>query len=130
MFRLWLGPRFLSSLLDPYSGKSSSCSWVWSWADDSSGAVGASGVAAFFAEAAGLGLAGVDGPAGALAKRPCLSLGSEMVAIWSEQFSPGVCSRPFKGTRRGTGTAGSRKAKGDQASAEDQRLYLSLGQKM
>ena len=70
--------------------------------------MGATGEAAFFAGAAGLGLAGVDDAAGALVKRPCLSLGSEMVAIWSEQFSPGVCSRPFKGTRRGTSTAGSR----------------------
>ena len=30
----------------------------------------------------------------------------------------------------GTGTVGSKKAKSDQSSAEDQRLYLSLGQKM
>jgi len=37
-----------------------------------------------------------DDAAGALAKRPCLSLGSEMVAICGEQVSPGVCSRPFK----------------------------------
>ena len=127
-FRLWLGPGFSSSLLDSYSEESSSCSW--SWADDGPGAVGAAGGAAFFAGAAGLCLAGADGAAGGLVKRPCLSLGSEMVAIWSEQFSPGVCSRPFEGTRRGTGTAGSRQAKGDQSSAGDQRLYLSLGQKM
>ena len=59
--------------------------------------MGATGGAAFFAGAAGLGLAGADGAAGAPVKRPRLSLGSEMVAIWSEQFSPGVCSRPFKG---------------------------------
>ena len=107
-FCLWLGPGLSSSLLDSYSEESSSCSWFWSWADDDSGAVGVAGGAAFFAGAAGLALAGADGAAGALVKRPCLSLGSEMVTIWSEQFSPGVCSRPFKGTRRGTGTAGSR----------------------
>ena len=74
-----------------------------------------------------------DGPgaaAGALVKRPLGSLEVEMVASLGEQVSPGVCSRPFNGTWRGTGTAGSRKAKGDQSSAEDQRLYLSLGQKM
>ena len=117
--RFWLGPGFSSLLLDSYSEESSSCSWFFSWADDGSGAVGAAGGAAFFAGAAGLGLAGDGGAAGALVKRPCLSLGSEMVAIWSEQFSPGVCSRPFKGTRMGTGTAGSRKAKGNQSSAKD-----------
>ena len=105
-FCLWLGPGFSSSLLDSYSEKSSFCSWSWSWADEGSGAVGATEGAAFFAGAAGLGLA--DGAAGALVKRSCLSLGSEIVAIWSEQFSPGVYSRPFQGTRRGTGTAGSR----------------------
>ena len=99
---------FSSSLLDLYSEESSSFSWSWSWADDSPGAVGVTGGAAFFTGAAGLSLAGVDGAAGALVKRPCLSLGSEMVAIWSDQFSPGVCSRPFKGTRRGTGSAGLR----------------------
>ena len=104
--RLWLGLGLSSSLLDSYSEESSSC--PWSWADDGPGAVGAAGGAAFFPGAAGLGLADAGGAAGALVKRPCLSLGSEMVAIWSEQFSPGVCSRPFKGTRRGTGTAGSR----------------------
>jgi len=38
-----------------------------------------------------------DGAAGAVVKRPCLSLGSEMVAICGEQVSPGFCSRPFKG---------------------------------
>ena len=91
-FLLWLGPGFSSSLLDSYSEESSSWSWSWSWADDGPGAAGATGGAAFFAGAAGFGLAGVDGAAGALVKRPCLSLGSEMVAIWSEQFSPGVCS--------------------------------------
>ena len=107
-FRLWLGPGFSSSMLDSYSEESSSCSWSWSWAVDGPGAVGATGGAAFFAEAAGLGWTCADGAAGGLVKRPCLSLGSEMGAIWSEQFSPGVCSRPFKGTRRGTGTAGSR----------------------
>jgi len=36
-----------------------------------------------------------EGAAGALAKRPYLSLGSEMGAICGEQVSPGVCSRPF-----------------------------------
>ena len=99
--RLWLGPGFSSSLLGSYSEESSSWSWSWSWADDGSGAVGANGGAAFFAGAAGLGLAGVDGAARALVKRPCLSLGSEMVAIWSEHFSPGVCSRPFQGNKEG-----------------------------
>ena len=29
-------------------------------------------------------------------KHPCLSLGSEMIAICGEQVSPGVYSRPFK----------------------------------
>ena len=128
--RLWVGPGFFSSLLDSYSEESSSSSWSWSWADDGPGAVGATGGAAFFAGAAGLGFTDADGAAGALVTRPGLSVGSEMVAIWGEQFSPGVCSWPFKGTRRGTGTAGSRKAKGDQSSAEDQRGYLSLAQKM
>ena len=107
-FLFWLGPRFSSSLLDSYSEESSFCSWSGSWAADGSVAVGAAGGAAFFAGAAGLGLAGLHDAAGALVKRPCLSLGSKMVAIWSEQFSPGVCSGPFKGTRRGTGTARSR----------------------
>ena len=93
---LWLGPGFSSSLLDSYSEESSFCSRSWTWVKNGSGAVGATGGAAFFAEAAGLGLAGADGTAGALVNRSCLSLGSEMVAIWSEQFSPGVCSRPFK----------------------------------
>ena len=37
-----------------------------------------------------------NGAAGALVKRPCLSLGSVVVAICGEQVSPGVCSRPFK----------------------------------
>ena len=105
-FGLWLGPRFSSSLLDSYSEESSSCSW--SWAAGGSLAVGATGGAAFFAGAAGLGLTDADSAAGALVKRPCLSLGSEMVAIWSEQVLHGVCSRPFERTRRGTGTAGSR----------------------
>ena len=105
---LWLGPGFCSSLLDSDSQESSSWSCCWSWVDGGSGAVGPTGGAAFLAGETGLGLAEADGAAGALVKRPCLSLGSEMVAIWSEQFSPGVCSRPFKGTRRGTGTAGSR----------------------
>ena len=62
-----------------------------------------------------------DGSAGALVKGPLLSLGSEMFASLGEQVSPGVCSRPFKKTRRGTGTVGSRRAKGDQSYAEDQR---------
>ena len=73
-----------------------------------------------------------DGPgaaAGALVKRPLVSPEVGMIASLGEQVSPGVCSRPFKGTWRGTGTVGSSKAKGDQSSAEDQRLYLSLGQK-
>ena len=79
--RLWLGPGFSSSLLDSYSEESLSCSWFWSWADDGSGVEGATGGAALFAGAAGLGLAGAGGAAGALVKHPCLSLGSEMVAI-------------------------------------------------
>ena len=85
-------------------------SWSWSWfsADDSSGAIGATGGAAFFAGMAGLGLAEASGGTRALVKRPYLSLGSEMVAIWSAQVSPRVCSRSFMGTRRGTGTAGSK----------------------
>ena len=106
--RLWFGPGFSSSLLDLYSEKSSFCSRSWSWASNGTGAVGATGGAAFFGGAAGLGLADADSGAGALVKRPCLSRGSKMLAIWSEQVSPGDCSRPFKGTRRGTGTAGSR----------------------
>jgi len=62
-----------------------------------------------------------DGPAGALVKPPLLALGSEIVASLGEQVSPGVCSRPFKETRMGTGTVGSRRAKGDPFYAEDQR---------
>ena len=77
-------------LLDSSSEESSS----WSWAG---GGAGPGGGAAFFAGAAGLGLDdNPDGAAGALAKRPCLSLGREMVAICGEQGSPGLCSRPFK----------------------------------
>ena len=38
-----------------------------------------------------------DGAAGALVNRPCLSFGSDMVAVCGEQVSPRVCSRPFKG---------------------------------
>ena len=38
----------------------------------------------------------LDGAAEALAKPPCLSLGSEIVAIHGEQVAPSVCSRPFK----------------------------------
>jgi len=84
-------PGFSSSLLDSYSEESSS----WFWAG---GSAGSGGGAAFFAGATGLGLDDdPDGGGGALAKRPCLSLGSEMVAICGEQVSPGVCSRPFKG---------------------------------
>jgi len=61
------------------------------------GSAGSGGGAAFLAGATGLALdEDPDGAAGALAKRPCLSLGSEMVAICGEQVSPGVCSRPFK----------------------------------
>ena len=71
-------------------------SWSWSLADDGSGAISATGRAVFFARAAGLGLAGADSAVGVLVKRSCLSLGGEMVAIGSEQFSPGVCSRCFK----------------------------------
>ena len=74
-----------------------------------------------------------DGPGavgGALVKRPLRSPEGEMVASLGEQVSPGVCSRAFNETWRGTGTAGSREVKGAQSSAEDQRLYLSLGRKM
>ena len=66
----------------------------------------------------------------ALVRCPLVSLGVEMVASIGEQVSPGVYSGPLNGTRRDTGTAGSRKAKGDQSSAEDQSLYLSIGQNM
>jgi len=83
-------PGFWSLLLDSYSEES----WSWSWAG---GGAGPGGTAVFFAGAAGLGLdEDPDGAAGALAKRPCLSLGSKMVSICGEQVSPGVCSRPFK----------------------------------
>lgn len=75
-----------------------------------------------------------DGPGGAIgafAKRPFLSLGSEIFAIWVSRSRQESAQGLFKETRKGgTGTAGSREAKGDQSSAEDQRLYLSLGQKM
>ena len=94
------------------------------------GSAGSGGGAAFLAGATGLALdEDPDGAAGALAKRPCLSLGSEMVAICGEQVSPGVCSRPFKEEGGVPVLAGSREAKGDQSSAEDQRLYLSLVKK-
>jgi len=103
-------------------------SWSWSWAG---GGAGPGGRAAFFAGAAGLGLDEYpDGGAGALAKHPYLSLGSEMVAICGEQVSSGVCSRPFKELGGVPVLAGSRETKGDQSSAKDQRFYLSLGQKM
>ena len=71
-----------------------------------------------------------DSAAGALVKRPCLSLESEMVAICGEQVSPGVYSRPFKEQGGVPVLAGSRETKCDQFSAEDQRLYLCLGAKM
>ena len=74
-----------------------------------------------------------DGPgaaAGALVKRPLGSREVEIFASLGEQLSTGVCSRPFNETWRSIGTAGSRKAEGDQSSVKDQRLYLSLGQKM
>jgi len=117
-------PGFLSSLLDLYSEEYSS----WSWAG---GGAGSGGGAAFFARVTGLGLdEDPEGAAGALAKSPCLSLGSEMIAICGEQVSPGVCSRPVKEQGGVPVLAGSREGKGDQSSAEDQRLYLSLGQKM
>ena len=88
--RLWLGPVFSYSLLDSYSEKSSSWSWSWSWDDDGLGAVGTIGGAAFFPGAAGLGLAGADGPARALVKRSCLSVGSKMVAIWVSRCRQGL----------------------------------------
>jgi len=55
------------------------------------------GGAAFFAGAVGLGLdEDANSSAGVLAKRPCLSLGREMVAICGDLVKPGVCYRPFK----------------------------------
>ena len=98
-------------------------SWTGSWAGFLEGSL-AGGLACTLAWS----LAGAfcfaadeDGPAEALVNRPLLSLGSEMVASLGEQVSPGVCSRPFKETRMGTGTVGSRRAKGDPFYAEDQR---------
>jgi len=83
-------PGFSSSLLDSYSEESSS----WSWGGGGAGSVGG---AAFSAGAADLGLdEHPNGASGGLTKRPCSSLGSEMVAICGEPVSPGVCSRPFK----------------------------------
>ena len=80
------------SSLPQYSYSDEFSSWFWPGCG-----AGAGGGAAFFPGATGLGLNDdPDGAAGALAKRPCLSLGSEMVAICGEQVSPGVCSRPFK----------------------------------
>ena len=102
-------------------------SWTGSWAGFLEGSL-AGGLACTFAWS----LAGAfcfaadeDGPAGALVKCPLLSPGSEMVASLGEQVSPGVCSRPFKETRRGTGTVGSRRAKGDQSYAKDQGVLKS-----
>jgi len=113
-----------ASLLDSYSEESSS--WF-----SAGGGAGSDGGAAFFAEATGLGLDNDQyGAVGALAKRTCLSLGSEMVAICAEQVSPRVRSRPFKEQGRVPVLAVSRKVQGDHSSAEDQRLYLSLGQRM
>jgi len=110
-------PGFSSSLLDSYSEES----WSWLWAGGGAGSGG--GTAFFFARATGLGLDDdPDGATGALAKRSCLSFGSEMIAICGEQVSPGVCSRPFKEQEKVPVLAGSRKGKGDQSSAEDQRL--------
>ena len=60
--------------------------------------------------------------AGALVKRALMSFEVEMVASLGEQVSTRVGSRPFNRTCRGSSTAGSRKAKGDQSSAEDQKL--------
>jgi len=83
-------PGFPSSLLDSYSEESSSWSWV-------GGGAGSGGGAAFFAEAVGLGLnENPNSAAGALTKRSCLSLGSEMDAMCGKQVSPGVFSRSFK----------------------------------
>ena len=67
-----------------------------------------------------------DGPgaaAGVLVKHPMVSLEVERVESLGEQVSPGVCPRPFNRTWRGTGTAGTRKAQGDQSTAENQWLY-------
>jgi len=117
-------PGFSSSLLDSYSEEALS----WSWAG---GGGGPGCWAALFAGATGLGLDEYpDGAAGALVKRPCLSLGSEMVAMCGEQVSPGVSSRTFKEQGWVLVLAGSREVMGDQSSAEDHRLYLSLGQKL
>jgi len=83
-------PGFSSSRLDSYSEKSSS----WFWAG---GGAGSGGATAFFAGEAGLDLdENPDGTAGSVAKRHCLSLRSEMVAICGKNVSSGVCSRPFK----------------------------------
>ena len=88
-------------------------------------------MAGFFSGATGLGLdENPNSAGGALAKRSCLSLGSEMVAICGEQVSPRVCFMTFKKQGGVPVLAGSREAKGDEFSAEDQRLYLSLGQKL
>ena len=83
-------PWFSSSLLDSY------CEESWSSSCARSGA-GSGGGTPFFAGAADLRLdKHLDGTAGTLAKRPCLSLESEMVPICGEQVSPGVSPSPFK----------------------------------
>jgi len=94
-------------------------SWTGSWAGFLEGCL--TRTCAWFLAGAFCFAADEDGPAGALVKRPLLSQRSEMVASLGEQVSPGVCTRPFKETRRGTGTVGSWRAKGDQSYAEDQR---------
>jgi len=68
-------PRLSSSLLDSYSEEYS----PWSWAG---GDIGSCGGAAFFAGAVGFGFdEDPNSASGALAKRPCSSLRSEMVTI-------------------------------------------------
>ena len=106
--RLWLGPGFSSSLLDSYSEESLSCSWFWSWADDGSGAVGAAGEAAFFAGA----------EAWAWLRLMALQEVWRSVLVFlmeAKWLQSGVSSSHQEsalglsmGTRRGTGTAGSR----------------------
>ena len=69
-----------SALLDLYSVESSSLSWAGGGPVPGGGAV-------FLGRAAGLGLDEVPkGEAGALVRCSCLSLASEMVAIYSEQL--------------------------------------------
>ena len=55
----------------------------------------AGGAAVFFAGVAGFSFDSAGTAAGALVKRHLGSLEVEMVASLGDQFSPGVCSRPF-----------------------------------